>query len=563
MYANYTVPIPELKGKVYIGNRKGHTYVDYEYDRVYKPEKKYNIPKRTTIGKVCDTDPQIMYPNSNYYKFFPDAQVPEEVPDTRSSCISVGAYIVVDKIIKDLNISKCLSDTFIEKETGILLDLAFYSIVCENNAAQYYSDFAYMHPALSEGMHIYSDSWISEFLHDMTIDQRIGFLNAWNTGRNRRERIYVSYDSTNKNCQAGDIQIVEFGHPKDDKGLPVFNYSLAYDCNNREPLFYEGYPGSIVDVSQLQYTLGKMKSMGYENVGFILDRGYFSKDNIRFMDEAGYNFVIMVKGMSSLVNEIIVENRGLFEEKGSCNIKKYRAYGTTVIKKLFVSDEKDRYFHLYFSSSKYSAEREALETKLERYDLMINKLRGKSDVKLSEEMLKYYDPMYHNDGTFLGAVEKKEVAEKELQLCGYYVIITSEKMSAKEALILYKGRDTSEKLFRGDKSYLGNKSIRVYSEESAESKIFIEFIALIIRNKIYTSLKDTMEESGTRSNYMTVPATIKELEKIQAIKLIDGVYKLDHAVTATQKSILKAFGIDEKYVKDKIQEIGVLLSAAG
>ena len=40
-------------------------------------------------------------------------------------------------------------------------------------------------------------------------------------------------------------------------------------------------------------------------------------------------------------------------------------------------------------------------------------------------------------------------------------------MSAKEAIELYKSRDTSEKLFRGDKSYLGNKSIRVYSEESA------------------------------------------------------------------------------------------------
>lgn len=43
----------------------------------------------------------------------------------------------------------------------------------------------------------------------------------------------------------------EYGHAKEDKGLPVFNYSIDYDCNNREPLFYEGYPGSIVDVSRL------------------------------------------------------------------------------------------------------------------------------------------------------------------------------------------------------------------------------------------------------------------------------------------------------------------------
>ncbi len=42
MYAKYMVPIPEIKSKIYVKNRKGTDYVDYEYDRVYKPEKKYN-----------------------------------------------------------------------------------------------------------------------------------------------------------------------------------------------------------------------------------------------------------------------------------------------------------------------------------------------------------------------------------------------------------------------------------------------------------------------------------------------------------------------------------------
>lgn len=57
-----------------------------------------------------------------------------------------------------------------------------------------------------------------------------------------------SYDSTNKNCQAENIEMVEFGHAKDDKELPVFNYSIDYDTHNRKNLFYEQYPGSIVDM---------------------------------------------------------------------------------------------------------------------------------------------------------------------------------------------------------------------------------------------------------------------------------------------------------------------------
>ncbi len=52
--------------------------------------------------------------------------------------------------------------------------------------------------------------------------------------RNYREKIYISYDSTNKNCQAGDIKMVEFGHPKVDMGEPVFNYAVAYDTHNQE-----------------------------------------------------------------------------------------------------------------------------------------------------------------------------------------------------------------------------------------------------------------------------------------------------------------------------------------
>ncbi len=47
---------------------------------------------------------------------------------------------------------------------------------------------------------------------------------------------------------------------------------------------------------------------------------------------------------------------------------------------------------------------------------------------------------------------------------------------------------------------------------------------------------------------MNVPAAIREIEKIEMIKQADGVYRLDHVVTATQKTILKGFGIDANYI---------------
>ena len=60
----------------------------------------------------------------------------------------------------------------------------------------------------------------------------------------------------------------------------------------------------------------------------------------------------------------------------------------------------------------------------------------------------------------------------------------------------------------------------------------------------YTSLKDAVLEDDSKANYMNVPAAIKELEKIEMIRQTSGEYRLDHAVTATQKAILKAFKMD-------------------
>jgi len=76
-----------------------------------------------------------------------------------------------------------------------------------------------------------------------------------------------------------------------------------------------------------------------------------------------------------------------------------------------------------------------------------------------------------------------------------------------------------------------------------------------VRNKLYTCLKDEMMKLDKKPNYMTVPAALRELEKIEMVRLLDGRYRVDHAVTKTQKAILKAFGLDAAYVKQKANEI--------
>ena len=555
MYFDYLVEIPKVKGKIYKQTRNDVAYVHFEYAKIYKPEKKYNIPKRTTIGKVCSDNPEMMYPNPNYLKYFPEAEIPEEKSsESRSSCLHIGAHIIIMKIIKEYGLDKMIAD-IIGKDSGLFMDLVAYTIIAENNAGQYYPDYAYNHPLMTNGMHIFSDSKVSDFINSISIDQSVEFLNKWNENRNFKEKIYISYDSTNKSCQAGDVGLAELGHSKDGSDKPQINYAIAYDVHNREPLFYEDYPGSIVDVSQLQFTLEKTKSYGYKNVGFIIDRGYFSKANIKYMDKCGYDFVIMMKGMKTLVQELILSNKNTFEDKREYSIRKYKTSGITVKSILYPSDRKERYFHVFYSTKKHAGEREVLETKIDRYAKQLEKYKGKVVKKSLETYEKYFDLIFHDkDEVFVGARERTDIIDREINLCGYFVIITSEEMSAVDALSLYKQRDASEKLFRGDKSYLGNKSFRVHSDESVDAKIFMEFVALIVRNKIYTSLKDKMLKDDKKPNYMTVPAALKELEKIEMVKRLDGIYRLDHAVSSNQKEILKALGIKDVTVVKKMAE---------
>lgn len=315
-----------------------------------------------------------MYPNDKFQIYFPDVEIPEELPFAyRSSCIKIGSNVVIKKIVDEYDLQTMLSKHF-GKDTGLILDIASYLIITEENTGQHYPNYAFNHALFSKMMTIYSDSKVSRLFNSITEDQCLSFLDDWNEKRDHTNRIYISYDSTNKNCDAGDIDIVEFGKAKDDKGLPVFNLSIAMDKTNRVPLFYEEYPGSITDVSQFPFMVDKVIEYGYKKIGFILDRGYFSRENIHHLDKNNYSFIIMCKGCKSLVSSLVLKNRGSFEDNRDYAIPAYKVYGITVSERLYEEDTENRYFHIFFNPSKFSAERDRLENDIEKSKKILKKI---------------------------------------------------------------------------------------------------------------------------------------------------------------------------------------------
>jgi len=160
----------------------------------------------------------------------------------------------------------------------------------------------------------------------------------------------------------------------------------------------------------------------------------------------------------------------------------------------------------------------------------------------------------------VSASEKADAIERQIRLCGYFCIVTSEKMTASAALTQYKGRVISEKLFRSDKTFLGSNSMRIHTSRALSAKMLAEFVALIVRNRIYNLLRETMLRLNTRAKYMNVPKAIRELEKIEMVRRNNGHYRLDHAITKTQKTILSSFGLADEDVLNSAASISSLLS---
>ena len=167
--------------------------------------------------------------------------------------------------------------------------------------------------------------------------------------------------------------------------------------------------------------LDKVEGYGYKHIGFILDCGYFSEANIRFVDSKGYEFVIMVKGMKKLVRQVVMEVQGTFEQSRADSIRAFKVSGTTVKRYLYPSDEKERYFQVFYDEGKHTSEREKLESDI---DMMAKQLKSWQGLQIrpTGKYSNYFDLIYYHeekaDETFICARERTEAINCEIGLCG-------------------------------------------------------------------------------------------------------------------------------------------------
>lgn len=525
---------------------KSGTYVYLTQSVEYSSKLKCSRPKRIAIGKLNEEG--MLIPNQNYFDLY-GKPVELDVPGERADSISCGPFVVVDSIARKTQLMDVLESVFPEQWEKIL-DLATYMMMTENNVMQYFEDYGYHHALFNESN--FTDSTIGRLFDNMNIKDMDLFIRAWVKMQADKD-IYISYDSTNMNCVAGNLELAEYGHAKDNPDLPQVNMSLGYNQTGNKPLFYSLYPGSIIDNTECEKMVERAKYYECENMGFILDRGYFSIKNIRYFERNGYDYILMTKGNAGFVQEAVEECQAILRNGYTNYIEEHELYGMTLEKDLFGTG-KTEYVHVYYDGIQAEKEKIIINGRYKKMDeIMEEKVQRKTQRKEDVKAYEGYYKVRFDDNGYLLAYQRKEKKIKEMvNKVGYFVIVTSKKMDAAEALSIYRDRDAVEKTFRMEKSYLGFDVFRVHDTEKLESKVFISFVALILRNEIYQALKP-MYKKNRKDN--TVPKVIREYERLGITKLSDNKYHVRYSLTSRQKKILGAVGVTEKDYMDKVNKI--------
>lgn len=519
-------------------------------EKIYKKDKKYNVDKRCVIGVMIDD--KYMQPNENFFKYYPELYLQNKNNIEKSDCINVGLYIIIQKLLEELKLNEALDEIY-DTKSNIIKDLVSYLIQSENNVIQHFNNYEYNHPLFNKKD--VSDSYVSNMFKEMSISKHEQFLQLWNKNQSHNEKCYISYDSTNVSTSSEGVELAEYGHAKIDKGLPVVNTSLAFNETKHTPLFYENYPGSIIDNTEFSNSIETANRYGYTNIGFILDRGYFSKKNIKYLDDHNYDFIIMAKGNANFVKNSIDEAKKMFVENSAYYDSKSKLYALTLQKKLYSDDNKKRYIHVYCNETQGVAEKINILNQINILEEDIKKMINAKEVYF--EKLKQCKKYFNIDieekkgkNVIKSYHRNEEEIQKTILRCGCFVIITSEKMDEKEALRKYRNRDGIEKIFLMTKSFLGEDIFRVHTDETLNSKQQMIFIATILRNEIFNKLS-TIKECDNK-NY-TVPAVIRELEKVHIIQNLDGTYRMPLMLTKKQKDIFNCFDMKESEIKKSVQ----------
>ena len=515
---------------------KGVRYV-YEDTPYWDKAKKQNRHERKYIGKL-DGDGSFI-PN----KFFLSRQIETEGDDKEKANkppiarrMFFGAGHLLDRIGEQTGLAQDLDSVFGKAVSGMIQSLAYF-LVIENESSMYrFGRFSKTcrHPW---GENIPSQR-VSEIFSGISEGDKLSFFKL-RAARCLKEE-YLAYDTTSISSYSEAIKSVKYGKNKDLEKLPQINLAIAFGDKSMTPVYYRKLPGNIGDVSTIRKLLGDMASIGVKKAKFVLDRGFYSKDNFDNIYRKGYKFVAACKANTNIFKELMSEVRE--------PIKDFRNYNDSQGVYALSKSSFWTYEHKGRSGSKvvkkkinYFAYYDGERAEREKVDF-IKDLKSAEASYLSGEMTKgereLMEAFFHTTETTGGRIVERhnqEAIDKHLGTFGYFMLMSDHVTDAHQALEIYRNKDVVEKAFFNVKHRLDMKRAKVSTEGSLDGKLFVQFVALSYISRIH----QVMTENDLYKDY-SISTMLDELYVIESFRY-PGKKTHYSEITKKQHEILSCF----------------------
>ncbi|ERL22902.1 transposase, IS4 family [Oribacterium sp. oral taxon 078 str. F0263] len=476
--------------------RSGITYA-YDTEYYWDKDKKQSRSKRICVGKVDPVTDEIIPTRgrskkgeSKAGKLSPNKTGPK--PFSESKHLFYGATYLLESFADEIGLThdlkQCFPDTYQK-----LLSIAFFLILEDNNPLYRFEKWhlTHKHPY---GQDIASPR-SSEFFASITDDQVTQFLRL--QAKRRVEEEYWAYDSSSISSYSETLNQVQWGKNKEDDKLPQINLLLVFGEKSGLPFYYRKLAGNIPDSKTVKHLLEDLDLLGFGRTKFVMDRGFYSEDNINGLYREHVKFLVGVKLSLKFIKKHLDEvyddirmftnyDEGIatygYPVSAEWDYSQERPYKGDIVK-----DKRRIYIHYYYSIEKGADDEQA-------FDKRIAKLCSElQEGKLVEEHKKAYAQFFEVKDT---PVRGRRVCHKEEEIkaarryFGYFALITNEKMDAFMALHLYRMKDIVEKAFGNIKERLNLRRLLVKSEKNLDGKIFTEFVALILISHLDHKMKE-------------------------------------------------------------------------
>ena len=516
------------KGTAIHRKPNGAAYL-YTVESYWDKEKKQPRNKQVCLGRLDEETGEVI-PSERKQRTEKRAAAASGV--TASTKV-YGPHLLLTKLAKDIGLTTALKRSFPDTCEEIL-SLAFF--IAQKGLPLSRCDIwstSHQHPADQ----IIHSQRVSELLQQIAENERQHFLSLWLKRLSETE--LLCYDITSISSYATANEYIRWGYNRDNEKLPQINLAMLFGQQSGLPAFYRRMPGNISDVKTLDNTISTLDFLGKAKLHFILDRGFYSRANVDTLLSKRYHFTLMVPTGRVWVREILDQ---YYETVTSP--EHYRQTGENevlyMIPHLFQWGGRRCYAHLYYNASRAAEDVDKLNQRLVR-------CKGELEAgELQESNQEFYDRFFIIKRTPKRGMSVKyndeEICKYRKRYAGFSCILTNVKTDSGELLELYRRKDIVENCFDDLKNSLDMKRLRIHSSATMDSRLFIQFIALILISRIRTLAAEAKQNKEMR--FMTVREIMEAMECIVKITY-SGRYGSTISETAPlQRDIVKAFGLE-------------------